>query len=187
MLTTKCACSECCALLPGGSVHTGQGARRCDFCGNPSSAGPLTATECQAIIDDSRGKRVVAGGDGVLKQDRHVRENRVGKYVHVLDVANVGGPDDGEPWFTCRVQGETPGPSEIYPAYPRSAIDPYVPTRENIQASSPLPLLMLAVLSEDQSEEREFHTMYAEHRIHGEWFLPHPEVVAAIRDARRIW
>ncbi|HKY40694.1 MAG TPA: hypothetical protein VJN18_32385 [Polyangiaceae bacterium] len=132
-LPNKFACSECVALITSGGSFSveGQGARRCDFCGTPGCGGPLTVQQCQDIIDGSRGKRVVAGGDGTLRAT--VGSDRAGKYVHVLDVANVGGPDDGEPWFTCRVQGETPGPSEIYPAYPRSAIDPYVPSRENLK------------------------------------------------------
>lgn len=56
-----------------------------------------------------------------------------------------------------------------------------------LQGANPFPLMLLAVLSTDESDEREFHHMFANHRLSGEWFSPHQEIVSAIRDARRIW
>lgn len=105
----------------------------CAFCGQAkSSAGPMTPTQAQHIIDGSRGKRVVAGGDGKLRQHPTVSTDRVGKPVHVLAVLRDGltPPGDSDPWFECRVSGETPGPGSIYPVYPLSAIEPYDPTED---------------------------------------------------------
>jgi hypothetical protein len=129
----KFACTECVALLrPGSAVHTKGGNGPCSFCGAPGCTGPMTPEQCQIIIDSSRGKRIVAGGDATLREHRLVRADRVGKYAHVLDVANRAARD--EPWFTCRIQGETPGPTECYPAFPLSALEPYVVTRESLTA-----------------------------------------------------
>lgn len=126
------ACDDCMALLPPGSeVHT-MGGFACAFCGQAkSTAGPMTPTQAQHIVDGSRGKRIVAGGDGKLREHRLVSPDQRGKPVHVLDLVgglNIG--DGSEPWFTCRVSGETPGAASVYPAYPLSALEPYDPTED---------------------------------------------------------
>lgn len=56
-----------------------------------------------------------------------------------------------------------------------------------LQCANPSPLVLLAVLSDAEDDEREFHHMFSEHCVGGEWFAPHPDVIMAIRDARRIW
>lgn len=57
----------------------------------------------------------------------------------------------------------------------------------NLQTANPAPLVLLAVLSDVQEDEGEFHHALSAHCVGGEWFAPHADVVMAIRDARRIW
>lgn len=133
-LSHKMACSACVALLPRelAEVKSKGGPGPCEFCGGQGVGGPLTWPQLNHILDARKLWRPKAGGDGQLRDHPMVDSARRGKFVHVLDVANVGGSDEGEPWYTLRISGEEPGPSSIYPAYPQSAIEEYVNTREAI-------------------------------------------------------
>lgn len=49
-----------------------------------------------------------------------------------------------------------------------------------IQMCSPLPLRLLATVDGTRALERAYHTRFADHRLHGEWFAPHPDILAEI-------
>lgn len=49
-----------------------------------------------------------------------------------------------------------------------------------LQNSSPVPLAVLAIVEAAPSLEREYHARFAAHRLHGEWFEPHPDILAEI-------
>ncbi|QDP55547.1 MAG: hypothetical protein Unbinned273contig1001_38 [Prokaryotic dsDNA virus sp.] len=49
----------------------------------------------------------------------------------------------------------------------------------DLQCANPRPLKLLAVVP-DGSQEAEYHRRFAEHRIQGEWFEPHPDILAEI-------
>lgn len=46
-----------------------------------------------------------------------------------------------------------------------------------LQTGSPTPLTFMAVQPGTQAEEREMHERFAAHRLHGEWFSPHPDII----------
>ena len=48
-----------------------------------------------------------------------------------------------------------------------------------LQCANPHELIVVAV-AVDGGREAEYHTRFAEHRIRGEWFAPHPEILAEI-------
>ena len=48
------------------------------------------------------------------------------------------------------------------------------------QAGSPVPLTLLATREGWQTLEAEYHRHFAAHRLHGEWFAPHPDILAEI-------
>jgi len=54
----------------------------------------------------------------------------------------------------------------------------------DIQTNHPVPLRLLAVLSDDPEDEKLFHSKLAAHRAHGEWFRLEDEVLEVIRKAR---
>ena len=49
-----------------------------------------------------------------------------------------------------------------------------------IQAASPVPLKVLTSIEGDHLLEREYHKRFAAHRLHGEWFAPHPDILAEV-------
>ena len=49
-----------------------------------------------------------------------------------------------------------------------------------LQTSHPYGLTLLAFVKGGQSVEREYHRRFAAHRLHGEWFEPHPDILAEI-------
>lgn len=49
-----------------------------------------------------------------------------------------------------------------------------------LQTHSPSKLEVLAVIEGGRKEEREYHARFAAHRLHGEWFAPHPDILAEI-------
>lgn len=49
-----------------------------------------------------------------------------------------------------------------------------------LQTSHPSGLRLLAVALGGYRFERAYHRQFAEHRLHGEWFEPHPEILAEI-------
>lgn len=51
--------------------------------------------------------------------------------------------------------------------------------KDSLQCANPRPLKLLAVVP-DGSWEAEYHRRFAEHRIQGEWFDPHPDILAEI-------
>jgi len=52
-----------------------------------------------------------------------------------------------------------------------------------LQTMSPVPLRLLLVLQGGGAHrEAELHEQFAEHRSHGEWFRPAPELLAFIKD-----
>lgn len=49
-----------------------------------------------------------------------------------------------------------------------------------LQLSSPVELTLMATVEGPPSLEREYHKRFAAHRLHGEWFSPHPDILAEI-------
>ena len=49
----------------------------------------------------------------------------------------------------------------------------------DLQCANPQKLELLAV-AVDGSREAEYHRRFAAHRLHGEWFTPHPDILAEI-------
>lgn len=49
-----------------------------------------------------------------------------------------------------------------------------------IQAHSPVKLEILATRRGGEMLESAYHYQFAEHRLHGEWFEPHPDILAEI-------
>lgn len=58
--------------------------------------------------------------------------------------------------------------------------------RATLQTGNSSPLVVLATMPGDLSAEKELHRRFAEHRVAGEWFRPHPDILGlAIQAARR--
>jgi len=53
---------------------------------------------------------------------------------------------------------------------------------EQLQTANPFPLRLLATFSGGASLEREIHKRLAIHRMNGEWFHPHADVMAVVRE-----
>lgn len=49
-----------------------------------------------------------------------------------------------------------------------------------LQISSPYPLRLLCLFPTDELSEKEIHHCYNDSRLEGEWFLPHPVILADI-------
>lgn len=49
-----------------------------------------------------------------------------------------------------------------------------------IQTGSPIPLRILATVTGGFDEERAYHARFAAHRVQGEWFERHPDILAEI-------
>lgn len=49
-----------------------------------------------------------------------------------------------------------------------------------IQAHSPVQLAILAIRPGGEATESAYHEWFREHRLHGEWFAPHPDILAEI-------
>jgi hypothetical protein len=50
----------------------------------------------------------------------------------------------------------------------------------DLQVANPAPLKLLAHIHTAPSEERRLHAELNAHRVRGEWFEPHPEVLAVV-------
>lgn len=50
----------------------------------------------------------------------------------------------------------------------------------NLQAASPVKLEIAAITDGGLRQEKKYHRQFAEHRLHGEWFSPHPDILAEI-------
>lgn len=50
----------------------------------------------------------------------------------------------------------------------------------DLQACSPIKIDVLATTPGGRSAELEYHRRFAAHRLHGEWFNPHPDILAEI-------
>lgn len=48
------------------------------------------------------------------------------------------------------------------------------------QLSSPVPVAILALRCGGRDVEQAYHHQFSEHRLHGEWFKPHPDILAEI-------
>lgn len=73
------------------------------------------------------------------------------------------------------VQSVNGGPIKI-----GCALDP-ASRLETLQTSYPEPLKLLAVTDGGFELERKLHEKFSDHRVHGEWFLPAPELVEYIQ------
>lgn len=51
---------------------------------------------------------------------------------------------------------------------------------KDLQMSSPVKLEVAATVEAPPEREKEYHRQFAEHRLHGEWFSPAPEILAEI-------
>lgn len=52
----------------------------------------------------------------------------------------------------------------------------------HLQRFSACKLKLLAVRSAPISTEHDYHLYFREHRVHGEWFRPHPDILAEIAE-----
>lgn len=59
------------------------------------------------------------------------------------------------------------------------SVDPQDRLR-TIQAHSPVPLKILALRHGGPDREAAYHCQFEAHRLHGEWFSPHPDILAEI-------
>lgn len=50
----------------------------------------------------------------------------------------------------------------------------------DLQVGSPVALSLLCECEGGRPQEREYHRRFAAHRLHGEWFAPHQEIIAEI-------
>lgn len=50
----------------------------------------------------------------------------------------------------------------------------------DFQRCSPIPIALVATAPGGYDLEREYHKRFAAHRLHGEWFAPHPDILAEI-------
>lgn len=50
----------------------------------------------------------------------------------------------------------------------------------NLRGASPVPLTLLLSISGGPMAEYSFHHKFRAHRLHGEWFHPHPDILAEI-------
>lgn len=50
----------------------------------------------------------------------------------------------------------------------------------DLRLANALPLSLLASTNGRTKLEREYHARFAAHRLHGEWFAPHPDILAEI-------
>lgn len=60
-----------------------------------------------------------------------------------------------------------------------SAADPHKRIKR-LQTASPYPLKILVLVAGASYLERQYHKRFAAHRLHGEWFAPHPDILAEI-------
>lgn len=120
-------------------------------------------------------------------------------------VARLGRDRLGEYFAPCllAVDLETDHPSFEYPPAPVEIVAPdgpvvyFIEGAENaikigftkqpvrsriksIQNGSPVRLRLLACCSGSVGLERDYHRHFAAHRLHGEWFSPHPDILAEI-------
>lgn len=51
---------------------------------------------------------------------------------------------------------------------------------KQLQTGSPTPLALLHIADGLGEMEREYHSEFDAHRLHGEWFAPHPDILAEI-------
>lgn len=49
-----------------------------------------------------------------------------------------------------------------------------------LRGQSPVALTLLATMEGDRTAEFRLHARFAAHRLHGEWFAPHPDILAEI-------
>jgi hypothetical protein len=80
-------------------------------------------------------------------------------------------PIPGEHLYFIRSEG---GPIKIGVSY-----DPARRVRD-LQTSNPHPLTLLCVLQGEGHRECDYHRRFAAHRLQGEWFSPHPDILAEI-------
>lgn len=51
---------------------------------------------------------------------------------------------------------------------------------KSLQTANPSKLVLLAHVHGGPPQERAYHRQFAAHRLHGEWFSPHPDILAEI-------
>lgn len=51
---------------------------------------------------------------------------------------------------------------------------------KGLQTAHPVKLELLASTGGGREQEKAYHTQFADHRLHGEWFAPHPDILAEI-------
>lgn len=64
-----------------------------------------------------------------------------------------------------------------YSAYPDQRL-------KSLRTSSPEPMTLLAMTCGSRTTERRYHDRFSSHRLEGEWFYPHPEILAEIETLR---
>lgn len=53
-----------------------------------------------------------------------------------------------------------------------------------LRGQSPVAIDLLLVIPGDRRREFQYHAQFAPHRLHGEWFDPHPDIIAEITRLR---
>lgn len=51
---------------------------------------------------------------------------------------------------------------------------------KDLRTMNPYPLIVHATTDGHPKVERQYHKKFAAHRLHGEWFSPHPDILAEI-------
>lgn len=136
---------------------------------NPSLS---AISPADATVSDARSSRcsvsVPAGGDGT-------------------EVGTVAAPRQrGRATFNCKVRPKPPRKPVVYflqasTGHIKIGTTGNLPLRiEGLRNSCPVHLDLLAAVKGDRATENKFHATFAAHRLHGEWFAPHPEILAEI-------
>ena len=129
--------------------------------------------------------RVLHPGDAVSATRHPVRESFVG-----LQLIALGFDPHGASWTRLEPQHPKHGGSRVYFAQ-STAGGPikigYSASPEarvaSLECGSPFPLRVLKTIPGDAKVERSLHDRFAAHRLRGEWFAPHPDLLAFIAEA----
>lgn len=125
-----------------------------------------------------------AGGDASATRNP-VRESFVG-----LQLAALGFDPRGASWVKLEPRHAKHGDSRVYFAQsdaggPIKIGHSHSPEARvaSLECGSPFPLRILKTIPGGAKAERALHDRFAMHRLRGEWFAPHPDLLAFIAEA----